>query len=258
MWYGAALPVAKSVVAHDDGITLTVAQGKFFSWYRSFGGDVPPAIRRSFVTLREWIPVRHALRPRGYFSFGGKSTEAIAVIQPGLIHGWSQQAKRHLVLAKKQVDLAVRSGTFEEFVALLAVSQVPVSFHSIFEDLVARHLAAHAEDIEIRVAVLDGTPVAVFVAAYCVAAGESVYLAGGFTPAGAYVQAMTLLVYDWFERCQSRGIERANFGSIVDARPLPFDPSVGYSLFKTHFGIHRVHRPGSFWRLSFGKTKDAA
>lgn len=133
---------------------------------------------------------------------------------------------------------------------MLPDSQVPRSLHHTFLSFTDRHVAAHPNDIEVLIATLHGAPVAGFVAGHCDAAGESSYLVGCFTGDGGKVHAMVALIHWWFERCMARGIVHANFGDIVGPHPFPFDDMIGYSNFKTHFGIHRVWMPGSHWRMT--------
>ncbi|MEK9155368.1 MAG: hypothetical protein AAB839_01845 [Patescibacteria group bacterium] len=254
-WKGVAAKSKVPMIAHPNGYTVTDFQNRFITWHRTFTRDhqVPILTSKSFIHIHEWIPPTNPSKVSGYFRFSMNHFEAVAPVTKDPIKHWSTQARRHLAATKKNPALAIRTGTIDEVAAMLPASQVPISLHETFLAFTKRHLAAHSADIEIFIATLRSTPVAAFIAGYCIEAKESTYLVGCFTPDGGKSHAMTALVEKWFQQCAEKNIVHANFGDIVGPTPFPFDDAIGYSNFKTHFGIHRVWMPGSRWRISLAR-----
>ncbi len=243
------------VMEHENGYTVTDFRNRFITWHRTFTQDyeVPELTAKSFIHVHEWIPPTHSSTPSSYAEsfkrFGMDHHEAIAVVELGFETRWSTQAKRHLANTRKNKNLAVRFGTMDEAKKIVPKSQVPKNLHDTFLALSERHIKAHPADVEILIATLNDAPVAAFVAAHCHAGSESSYLMGCFVPEGGKAHAMVALVKFWFDRCLTLSIRHANFGDIVGPHPFPFNSFIGYSIFKTHFNIHRVWMPGSRWRI---------
>ncbi len=251
VWKGRATQSAFPIIEHSHGYTVTDFKNRFITWHRTFTNNhvIPDLPSTSLIHIHEWIPPTHPPKIPGFFQFSMNHFEAVTILTPDFTKHWSTQAKRHLSSAKKNPHLSLRLGTIDEIASILPHSQVPKSLHTTFLDFAKRHIAAHPDDIEVLIAVIDNQPVAGFIAGYCIDARESTYLVGCFTPAGGKAHAMVALIEHWFQRCIDRSLLHANFGDIVGPHPFPFDDMIGYSTFKTHFSVHRVWMPGSRWRV---------
>ena len=112
------------------------------------------------------------------------------------------------------------------------------------------------ENVEIFVAEdKDGKRIGAFAAGYDAALKESMYILGYFLPEAAKMQPMTALVHAWMVRSQELGLTSCNFGLMCGPYAGRWDPWWGLSNFKTHFGIHRVHLPPGYWKVTFSWQK---
>lgn len=195
------------------------------------------------------MPLAHA----GWKRVSAADLAAVALLKPDYRNDWSEQARRHL-RAFQRSGLHLELGTRNDVEIINRHSQVPRGLQVVFGNVVKRHLATQPETLDFLIAkTSDGTPCAAFVAGNCNEIKQSTYLIGCFDPAHAKHFPMIGLVDWWFQRSLERGLASVNFGDIVPSRPLPafLEHGIGYSLFKTHFNIHRVHLPGSFWKITF-------
>ena len=249
------------LIEHSNGYTVTEFQNRFITWHRTFTRDHNPPLlaSSSLVHIHEWIPaiepsstIMKTLKKQGknFFKFSTKYFEAVTVLTQNFTKDWSAKTRYHLSTTKKNPNLHLRLGTFDELATIMYSSQVPKYMHRFQLALAKTHLEKHPEDIEILVATIKNIPVACFVAGYCTDAQESSYLVGCFTKDERKSRVMLALVHWWFERCLERGMVHANFGNIVGPHPFPFHSMIGFSNFKTHFNIHRVWMPGSRWRVT--------
>ena len=76
---------------------------------------------------------------------------------------------------------------------------------------------------------------------------------GYFLHAGKKLQPMTGLIHAWLEDIQKKGYRSGNLGLILEKETSPKNTWWGFSNFKTHFGITRVHLPGSYWKMQCKK-----
>lgn len=263
-WKGVAANSIVPLIEHPNGYTVTDFQNRFITWHRTFTRDfdIPALPANSLIHIHEWIPpiepaasIINSLKSAGrsFRKFAMNHFEAVTILTPDFTKAWSNQARRHLSSAKKNPHLKVRFGTIDEMKGMLPHSQVPKSLQPVFLDLAAKHHQQHPADVEVLIATLNNFPVAGFIAGYCADAKESTYLVGCFTGDGGKSHAMVALVEFWFQRCIDRGMVHANFGDIVGPKPFPLDDMIGYSNFKTHFNIHRVWMPGSWWNITFNQ-----
>ncbi len=260
-WKGVTASSVVPVIEHQNGYTVTDWQNRFVTWHRTFTRDfnVPNLPVKSFIHIHEWIPSREPPQSitdtlkkskRKFFKFTADHFEAVAILTPDFVTSWGAKTRYHLTKTQKNPHLKLRLGTFDELSTIMECSQVPKIFHDSQLDLAKKHLKAHPQDIEILIATLDEVPVACFVAGYCTDAKEGSYLVGCFTEEERKSRAMLALVHWWFQRCLDRGMKQANFGGMVGPRPFLFDSQIGFSDFKTHFNIHRVWMPGSYWNIT--------
>lgn len=251
-WYGEVVAQKQPVTWTADGYTVTVFESKFLAWYRYFSPTTPtPRPRVSWFTLEEWVPTRHMPHP-GWFRLGPSFGRAIATLHADFIAKWSSQARRHLKAFDKS-GVILRLGTKQDLEQLYRVSQVPSSLQKIFLWLIANHLAAHPQDIDILVAEFQGQPIGCLVAGNCNELKESEYIAGAFHPDFTKHQAMTGLMQWWFARSQERGYTTVNLGLIDGPRNLLPTSTLGYSIFKTNFNVTRLWFPGNLWRVRLGR-----
>ncbi|OGH67839.1 MAG: hypothetical protein A3C15_02155 [Candidatus Magasanikbacteria bacterium RIFCSPHIGHO2_02_FULL_50_9b] len=245
----------------ETGYTVTVLKNRLICWRRTFttGSGAPSvATSDSLFTIHEWCP---SVWPqprdrRGWRRFGMQHCEAIVFLseidRENFARSWSAQARRHLVVFKKNSTIALRLGTLADLENNIGESQVPARLHPVFLNCVRQHLVVQPETIEILVAVRAATNevLGCFVAGNCAEARQSYYLTGFFRRGTEKMQVMTGLVAWWFERTIARNFLTLNFGHSTNGSLLSRTESgVGYSIFKTHFGVRRVWWPGSFWRI---------
>lgn len=255
------------MVYRPNGFTTTVFRNPLFTWKRSFSTDnnpVPSSFAsaglitpssRSLIFIDEWVPgFGNDISKHGYSSFGAPRKHAIAEVPlEGLVEqNWSTNARRHLKTFQKQTDVTIRLGTYDEIKLPYKLSSVPTNMRASMCHLVDRHLQAHPETVEVLVAESKTHGiVAAFVAGNCTEASSSFYLLGFYLSPARESQAMTGLIHHWFERTRSSGLKLCNFGDICGPNPLPLQSDRGYSIFKTHFGVRRIHYPGSHWKIKF-------
>ncbi len=254
-WQGSVAPTIAPIIWREDGYTATVMQSPLFTWLRTFtSGNTPPQNLhepRSLITLYEWIPTSRPQQYTGWKHVGASDLAAVTLLQDDYQTHWSGQARRHLRIFERS-NLTLELGTLDEVDAIYRHSQVPRSMQAVFRNVVKRHLAIQPETVDMLIArAPDGTPCAAFIAGNCEEIKQSTYLVGCFHPAYAKHSPMFGLVDWWFRRSIERGYISVNFGDIVPPRPMPsfLERGIGYSLFKTHFDIHRVWLPGSYWKL---------
>lgn len=253
---------------HDHGFTTRVFKNPLISWHRTFTTDNNPPHNPqhnplnnpppSLIRIDEWVPgFQSGVSKHGFRAFGLPRLHGIAELpaESDVTANWRAQAKRHLKTFQKQADVTLRLGSLADIKSAYLRSSVPRSLQGAFWQLAERHLKEHPETVEVMIAesVQHGI-VAGFVAGECREASSSFYILGFYLPAAKDSQAMTGLVHHWFERTRAKGLTRCNFGDMCGPNPLPFQSDMGYSLFKTRFGIRRVWYPGSHWKisLSFG------
>lgn len=248
------------IIPHANGYTATILQNRLITWHRTFTvDDVPPEPlplpKSSFLHVHEWGPDIWPRNHNGWRYFSAPNCHAIALLNATTDYHkvWSSHARRHLSTFKKS-GATLRVGTPEEAAAHCRPSQVPKHLQEVFLRLMHKHLATHPNDIEVLLAEHQGKVIGGFVAANCDAIKQSSYLFGFFHPNAAKLQPMTGLIDWWFTRSLERGYVSVTFGDIVPPHSLPFDSALGYSNFKTHFGIRRVWLPGSFWKISRATT----
>ena len=252
------VPVAarhRSVAAFAHGHTVALFSNRLLTWHRSFtrtADEPPPFDPPSFIYIHEWMPdVVPRVPHDNWRGFGFSQKQGVAFLKTDVdfTRDWSAQARRQLKIFQRS-GAQLRLGTLEEFVSSSARSYLPeaVLHHTIDQATTVR--AEHPEDLEVLVAAdAGGEALGFFIAAYCAEVAQSYYVGGCYTAAGARVHAITGLVNWWFERSIARGLASVNFGDMCGPRAISVDPSVGYSNFKTHFGIHRVWRPQTLWKI---------
>ncbi|MFA5945401.1 MAG: hypothetical protein WC802_00625 [Patescibacteria group bacterium] len=259
---------------NERGFTTVVMKNPLISWHRTFTTDNNPLHSDSpahpgrgkggglsLIRIEEWVPaflggsVTH-----GFKAFGPPRLHGIAEIlaEGPVTANWRTQAKRHLRTFQKQSNVTLRLGLLDEIKSAYFHSSVPRSMRSTFWTLAERHLKEHPETIDVMIAESrEHGIVAGFVAGECREASQSFYILGFYLPQAKQSQAMTGLVNLWFERSREKQLALCNFGDMCGPNPLPFQSDIGYSLFKTRFGIRRVWYPGSHWKIRFGKRKTA-
>lgn len=226
-----------------------VFSNRLLTWRRTFtqDGRAPELVpTNSFITIDEWAPSIWPREHAGWRRFGIQHREAIVFLNEP--HEWSSHARRHLKIFKRGA-MTLRLGTVEEFEKNIVLSQVPPRLQSVFINEVRRHVAAHPKTVEILIAENSDGVIACFVAGNIAEAEQSYYIAGFFKRGTEKLHAKIGLIEWWFARSVERGYTTLNFGHIVGPRSR-FESGIGYSNFKTHFGIHRVWWPGSFWKLT--------
>lgn len=253
-WRAAALPPENNVRMFDGGYTSTVAKNRILTWHRTFthGACEPPQeYADAIFHIHEWVPAVMPAAHHGWLHASIPHYDGIVFFtETPHTRSWSVHARRHLSLFKKSDGIVLENGTRDDFTKNIQYSQVPSFFHPVFIDLLNRHLAAHPETIDILVArCADGAVAACFVAGNCAEVGQSYYITGFFNPQYARTHAMIGLVDWWMTRSRERGLAAVNFGDMCGPRPLPIDSAIGYSNFKTHFGVHRVWFPRGFWKF---------
>ena len=256
-WQAAAATSIAPIILHADGYTATVVRGPIVTWLRTFtAGNMPPEAlptSHALITVHEWIPTSMPARYDGWHRVSAHDLAAVAMVTPSYRDAWSEHGRRHLRHYEKS-GLTLGFGTIDDVKRVYPRSTVPRHLQRVFLRNVEQRLAVQPETIDILVArYADGAPCAVFVAGNCDEIGQSVYLLGCFLPEFGRMQPMAGLIDWWFRRCLERGYRSVNFGDIVPPRALPIlEGGIGYSIFKTHFGIHRVWLPGSFWKITWG------
>ncbi len=254
-WMSSIADSIAPVIFEKNQYTTTVISNSFFCWHRIFTRDNKEPIipkTKAFFHLIEWCPTTWPTSTLGWKHLGVQHCEAIAYVnEENFSAAWSSHARRHLRDCKKS-NVTFRFGTFDEFKKNISASQIPKRLHNVFIDEVSKHINAHASSVEIIVA---ETPEKKF--AGCFVAGnieetkQSYYISGYFVREFEKLQVMTGLIHRWFELSYARKFTTLNFGHIVTPKPNRFLKSgIGYSIFKTHFGVQRVWWPGNFWRLS--------
>lgn len=252
-WVAPVAAQNRPVAEYKNGHTVALFSNRFVTWHRSFTRDCaepPPFDPPAYIYIHEWVPDAFQPVHPGWRLFGFSQKQGVAFLQPGgdFVRDWSDHARRHLKVFKKS-GATLRLGTLEEFVEHSAGCHLP---EDILENTIEQATsvrAAHPEDIEILTAIdAAGVPLGFFIAAYCDEVKQSYYIGGYYTDAGERAQAMTGLVHWWFSRSLERNMVSVNFGDMCGPRAVSFDPSAGYSNFKTHFGIHRVWRPRTLWK----------
>jgi hypothetical protein len=260
-WAQEGMRGSETTVSLKNGTTALVFKNPLFTWHRSFTTDneqpPKPSIKGSLFQIEEWVPsFENALNKKGWFTFGIPRRQAIAPIpaEDEVSANWSSHAKRHLKAFHKQGEVKLRLGTLDELKKPYSRSLIHASMRESLFAMTKRHVTAHQDTIEVLIAETekDGI-IAAFVAGHCLEASQSIYLLGFYLPPAAKTYAMTGLVEWWFKRARAKGLTLCNFGDIVGPHPSPFNKERGYSIFKTHFGIRRVHLPRSYWRFSFGR-----
>lgn len=254
------VPVAarnRPTIAYSNGHTVALFCNRLLTWHRSFTRDLsepPPFVPPSYIYVHEWVADAFPSHHPGWTVFGFSSKQGVTFLEPGVdFHrGWSDHARRHLKIFKKS-GARVRLGTFEEFKKHSRNCYLAEEVLEHTLEQTESVLAEHPEDLEILVAEREGdeTPLGFFIAANCSEVRQSYYIGGFYTAAGARAQAMTGLIDWWFQKSQDRGYLSVNFGDMSGPRTPWFDPAIGYSNFKTHFGINRVWRPRTLWRIRF-------
>lgn len=254
-WQAQAAPTIAPMIWRPDGYTATVVNNAVLTWYRTFTADNEPPTNlptsRSLVTLHEWIPTSMPTSHIGWTRVSASDLAAVAFLSSNYRSTWSEHARRHLRAFQKS-ELTLERGTVEDVERIYPHSSVPTHLQRVFLRHVKRRLEHQADTIDILVARQpDGIACAAFVAGNCEEIKQSTYLIGCFLPEAGRYQPMTGLVDWWFSRSLERGYATVNFGDIVPPIYLPLlERGVGYSVFKTHFGIHRVWLPGSFWKIA--------
>lgn len=254
LWQSAGAPSVAPIIVRVDGYTATVVANPIVTWFRTFTtGNTPPEgleTSRSLVTLHEWIPTSMPTKADGWRHLSSPDLAAVALLTTEYRATWSEHARRHLKLFERS-GLTLKLGTIDDVKTIYPRSTVPRHLQTVFMRHVERRLAHQPETIDVLLAVTtDGAPCAAFVAGNCNEIRQSVYLLGCFLPEVGHHQPMTGLVDWWFARSLERGCVSVNFGDIVPRHTVPLlEGGIGYSVFKTHFGIHRVWLPGSFWKV---------
>ena len=254
------------------GFTTTVLNNPLISWHRTFTTNniPPPAIHGgspahpgrgpgggpSLIRIEEWVPgFYNGPLKHGFTAFGLPRLHGIAELPANgpVTANWRTQAKRHLKTFQKQTDVTLRLGLLNEIKPAYFRSSVPKNLQSAFWHLAENHLRAHPETIDVMIAESkEHGIIAGFVAGECREASSSFYILGFYLPQAKQSQAMTGLVHLWFERSRKKQLALCNFGDMCGPNPLPFQSDMGYSLFKTRFGIRRVWYPGSHWKIRLG------
>lgn len=258
-WASEVALSSKAVVEHPHGFTATVVSNPLITWYRTFTTNNRPERlpRRSFITIEEWVPsFEDHIEDKNWRTMGVPRLHGIAYLEAsGSVDArWSTQAKRHLKTFQKQSDVTIRFGRLDELHMPYARSKIAKGMKATLWQMTERHIAKHPETIDVLIAESkEHGIVAAFVAGNCDEAKTSVYLLGFYLNEGAKAQTMTGLVHTWIDRSRTKGYKACNFGDMCGPSPLPFQKDRGYSIFKTHFGIHRVWLPKSYWKISFGR-----
>ncbi len=253
------LPIAarnRPVAPHENGHTVALFSNRLLTWHRSFTRDVapPPAFEPpSYIYVHEWVADSFPVHHDGWRAFGLSQKQGVTFLNGDADYrqSWSDHARRHLKIFTRS-GAKLRLGTFDELKkhARDCYLAEEVLEHTL--EQTESVLIEHPSDVEILVAEsATGEPLGFFVATTCDEVRQSYYIGGFYTAAGARVQAMTGLIDWWFARSIARGCASVNFGDMSGPRTPWFDPAIGYSNFKTHFGIHRVWRPRTLWRIRF-------
>jgi len=259
-WKCAALINPTPARFFEGGHTITVIDSPLFSWLRTYtqSSNPPPETScQALAYLEEWIPGREpsAAEKKDWLMMPNRRALGIYFLDPkkSYLDDWSELAKRHLKRLAKEPKLTQRLGNLDEIRKAYKRSQVPRDMREVMICEVERHLAAHPDAIEVLVAEhADLGIVGGFVSGNCDQALQSIYLLGFFTPEARQLPVMRGLVDMWYKRSLARGYRTVNFGLMVGPRPFFLDSMIGFSVFKTHFGVHRAWSPPSFWRLKSG------
>lgn len=252
------MPVAarnRPVVGYANGHTVALFCNRFLTWHRSFTRDCappPPFEPSSYIYVHEWIADAFPAKHPGWRVFGFASKQGVTFLEPGVDYhlSWSGHARRHLKTFKKS-GARLRFGTVAE---LKLHSRNCHLGEAVLESTLEQTdaiLEMHPENLEILVAEAadSGEPLGFFVSANCDEVAQSYYVGGFYTEAGARAQAMTGLIDWWFALSVARNYWSVNFGDMSGPHTPWFDPAIGYSNFKTHFGVHRVWRPRTLWKI---------
>lgn len=248
------------VIFRESGFTNIVTQNPLLTWHRTFTKDnrSEQTTSNSLIHIEEWIPSMDDGEDRKRFTiFGVPRHHGIAELpKTGLVRqNWSTHAKRHLKSFEK-AGVTLRLGRFDELKKPYSKSKISRAMRQSLYRLTERHVKDHGETIDVLIAETkeDGI-LAAFVAGNCAEAKTSIYLLGFYLDGGKKTYAMTGLVNWWFERSREKGLALCNFGDMCGPKPLPFSDDLGYSIFKTHFGIRRYALPRSHWRVTFPLLK---
>jgi hypothetical protein len=259
-WSAEASQDNERITYHKNGFTALICKNPLLTWHRSFTVDDKPIHEPSdsFIHVKEWVPsFENPLLRKEWRSFGVSRLHGIAEVpvEGKVDRDWGGHAKRHLKTFQKQTEVRLRLGQFEELREPYKKSHIKRAMKGSLWRLTERHVRDHPETIDVLIAETDRDGiVAGFVAGNCSEGSVSVYLFGFYLPEAKKSYPMTGLVAWWFERTRSKGLRYCNFGDMCGPTPLPLSDSQGYSIFKTHFGVRRIHLPKSHWQITFRKS----
>jgi hypothetical protein len=257
LWHVAAFTNPGPVFVTDRSVTVTVISNRLLTWHRTFTRDgfkPPELVGKSKWYVHEWIPA-HApsvAEREGYSMLGSVRRKGISWLDTeNHVSKWSDQAKRHLKTFKKTPGLKIRAASLSELIPAYARSQVPDELREGFIQEATRHIAAHPDAIDVMVVEHETLGIiAGFVGANNDDARQSLYLLGFFVPEAVKMQPMMGLFDWWHTRAKSLGYVACNFGNMVGPKPILIDSMIGFSNFKTHFGVTRLWQPGNYWKFS--------
>ncbi|MCX6780959.1 MAG: hypothetical protein NT003_02485 [Candidatus Magasanikbacteria bacterium] len=253
------LPIAargRPIAIFEHGHSIALVSNRILTWHRSFTRttNAPPKFDPpSYIYIHEWVsdvqPKPHEYA--GWVPFGFASKQGVTFLdERDHTSLWSSHARRHLKIFQKS-GATIRNGTIEEFKKNSHNCYLGESVLEHVLDQTIAVLEERPEDLEIYVAELASEPIGFFIVAHCTEVSQSYYIGGFYTAVGSKQQAITGLINHWFKRSRELGLPHVNFGDMCGPWTPKFDPSIGYSNFKTHFGIHRVWHPQTLWKIRF-------
>lgn len=240
----------------ENGYTHIIYASRFITLRRHYtkNGKPPTPLTKtsSWITFDEWMPGIWPLKKDrvSWIPLNNYSYHGIAYIAPNIdiTTTWSTHAKRHLKTFQTR-ECSVHKGTYEDLRADMLRSQVPRYMSASLARTIAHRLTIDPETIDIFIAKnKEGKNIACFVAANDEESKESMYLMGYFLPEAAKLQPMTGLVHHWLTLLNKRGYHAGNFGHMIGPHVSRRDSWWGFSNFKTHFGVTRVHIPSGYWK----------
>ncbi len=216
-----------------------------------FTGEEEPAMDALLGPKRNicWQPLyRHDI-PEGWtrqFIVGTFNRIGFAVVEPSGAYdvAWTQHARRHKRRWEKQENWVLRDITLDEFIRAYWKSPKDPVLKFMMSDLLKKKVKAHGPRIRLVAAVKKTEPDFIGAAFAFTDVPElslSSHTISFVRREAEAASAGTGLIDAWFRHAQERGIKWLNFGNFW----APGSPGewVGFSEFKSQFGVFLVDRP---------------